>query len=246
MNVLIKLSFWETVRTIRNRQFIIFSLAMPIIFYIVLTNSLGSNMNMHNVSAKVYFLISMTCFSVVTSSLFGMSGRISFERNKGWLRLIKTTPLSNFVYIGSKILSQLIVSASSTILLFLVAGFVKEVPMNAGEWIISGICITIGSIPFISLGILLGVVIREEAIYVIVNIVNMVLTIVGGMWLPLQMMPKIIQNISSWLPTKHYAALAWDISAWEPIHTTDILDLFGFSIVFIVATILVLRKQEIN
>jgi len=244
MKTIIRQCGWETMRTLRNRQFVIFSLVMPVVFYFILTNTIGATFLASGMSSKVYFLVSMAAFSAVSSCLFGLSGRLSFERNQGWLRLVRTTPMRNYIYIFSKILGQLMVGATSTLVLFLIGAFFEGAQLSLGTWVFIWISMTFGAIPFISLGILLGIILNSDTVNIAVNILNILLTILGGMWWPLKMMPKVIQHIGYWLPTNRYAQISWDISTGKSIRFLDIAVLLGYTVVFILVVLLILRRQE--
>ncbi len=235
---------FEFIRTIRNRQFLFFSIAMPILFYFIFIKVNGPNLQLEGTTWKTYFLMSMAAFSIIGSSLFGLAGRISFERTQGWLRLVQTTPLRHSAYIVGKCLSQFVVSIASITALFLVGGLSQGVHLSAAEWLESGLLLTVGSLPFVTMGLFVGVLFRVEAATLVCNIFNLVLGVLGGLWFPVAIMPQLMQDIAHWTPSYRFAHLAWQTVAGAAVQLSDVLVLLAYAVLFVLLTIWVLRKQE--
>lgn len=244
MGSLVKQWGWEAQRTLKNRQFLFGSIAMPLIFYFLFIKVNGSNYQLEGTTWKTYFLMSMASFSAIGACLFGLAGRISYERTQGWLRLVQTTPLSNSAYLSTKFMSQFVISAFSILVLFLVGALAEGVQLSLGQWVVTGLWLIIGSLPFISLGMLIGILISVEATYIVANILNLVMGILGGLWFPITIMPKAMQDISTWTPSYRFAHVAWKLVAGQAVALSDIFVLAGYLIVFVALTLFVLRKQE--
>jgi ABC-2 type transport system permease protein len=244
MTTLISFSRFEVRRTLRNRQFVFFSLVMPILFYFIFLKVNGANLQMEGTTWKTYFLMSMAAFSVVGSSLFGLAGRISYERTQGWLRLVQTTPMSSSSYVVSKFVSQVIICALSVIILFVVGGLSQGVSLTVGQWAVSLIWLSLGVLPFMSLGLLIGVLGNVNASSSIANIVNLVLAMLGGLWFPVTIMPKWMQSLAHYTPTYRFAHVAWNVVAGKSATFTDVTVLAGYLVLFVLLTIAVLNRQE--
>lgn len=244
MTSLVKQWVWEAQRTLRNRQFLFGSIAMPLIFYFIFLKVNGSNLQLEGTTWKTYFLMSMASFSVIGACLFGLAGRVSYERTQGWLRLVQTTPLSNSAYLTTKFISQFVISAVSILALFLVGAFAEGVQLSFGQWVESGLWLILGALPFISMGMLIGILITVEATYLVANILNLVLGILGGLWFPIAIMPTVMQDIAKWTPSYRFAHVAWQVIAGLPVNLSDIGVLAGYLAVFVLLTLWVLRRQE--
>lgn len=244
MGMLLALSRFEITRTMRNRQFIVFSLLMPIMFYFIFLKVNGANLQLEGTTWKTYFLMSMAAFSVVGTSLFGLAARISYERTQGWLRLVQTTPMSSSSYIISKFASQIIICALSVIILFIIGAVTQGVTLSPGEWIVSLLWLAIGGLPFMSLGFLIGILGNVNASSSIANIVNLVLAMLGGLWFPITIMPTWMQDLAQWSPTYRFAHVAWNVVAGKSVDFTDIVVLLAYFAAFVLVAIVVLRRQE--
>ncbi|MCG4627902.1 ABC transporter permease, partial [Anaerostipes hadrus] len=52
---------------------------------------------------------------------------------------------------------------------------------------------------------------KVETAAAISNVLYMLLAVCGGMWMPIEVMPKTMQNIAHWLPSYHFGSGAWEI-----------------------------------
>lgn len=76
------------------------------------------------------------------------------------------------------------------------------------------------------------------------NVLYMGLAVCGGMWMPLEIMPKMMQNIGHWLPSYHYGSGAWEIARGQMPNWKNILFLLAYSIVIMLLSKYIRRKQE--
>lgn len=235
---------FEILRTLKNRQFIFFSMLMPLMFYFIFVKVNGANLQLNGTDWKTYFLMSMAAFSVVGSSMFGLSGRIAFERTQGWLRLVQTTPLPNYAYVVGKCLSQLCVGFLSIGVLFIAGGLAEGVTQSFLGWVTTLLWLTIGSLPFVALGTLIGIVFATEATYLVCNILNMALGILGGLWWPVNGMPSIMQHIAHAMPTYRFAHVTWQMVGGQSVPLQDILVLLAYLAVFVLLTLWVLHRRR--
>ena len=69
---------------------------------------------------------------------------------------MKVTPLSGTVYFSAKMIGQSMVHVFSIIVIFLAGVLLNGVSLSAFEWIMSGLWILLGSLPFLGIGVLVG------------------------------------------------------------------------------------------
>ncbi|WP_433944145.1 ABC transporter permease [Paenibacillus sp. SN-8-1] len=233
----------EVLRTIRNRRFIVFSIVMPVMFYFIFTSTMG-DIRVGGVDWKAYYLMSMTAFGVIGASINTLSVRFAQERTQGWVRLIRITPLPNGAYVLSKILSQSVINLGTIVLMFLIGHFAKGIDLSLGEWITCGLWIWIGVLPFMALGTLLGTFKSVEVVQVAANIVYMALSVLGGLWMPLTTMPKIMQDIAQYLPSYRFGQGAWNVLGGVGPDWTGIAILAAYALIFMLLSTYILKRQE--
>src|SRR5579875_1250417 len=111
---------YELLRVFRNRRFFIFSLAFPLVLYFVIA---APNRGTHNfsgtgVSMPLYYMVGLASFGTMTSML-STGSRIAGERQAGWIRQLRITPLSPFAYLCAKVLTAYAMAALSLASLYL-------------------------------------------------------------------------------------------------------------------------------
>ncbi|NWN93534.1 MAG: ABC transporter permease, partial [Bacillus sp. (in: Bacteria)] len=76
------------------------------------------------------------------------------------------------------------------------------------------------------------------------NVLYMLLAVCGGMWMPIEVMPKTMQNIAHWLPSYHFGSGAWEIVQGGMPGWKNILVLLTYFVVFMLLSKYIQRKQE--
>ncbi|MBU8914777.1 ABC transporter permease [Bacillus sp. FJAT-29953] len=233
----------EIIRVLRNRYFVFWSLLMPIIFYYVFTNLVNADVP-NKAEWQAHYLMSMTVFSVMGSSMMTLGIRMVQERSQGWSTFIRTTPLSDTVYFAAQMVGQSVIHALSITIIFIAGALINVVSLTAFEWIMSGLWILLASLPFLAIGTLIGLMKKVETAAGISNVLYMVLAVSGGLWMPLDVMPKIMQTIGKWLPSYNFGSGAWEIVRGGMPDWKNILILIAYLVLFMLLSKYIRRKQE--
>ncbi|MEH7331182.1 ABC transporter permease [Neobacillus drentensis] len=233
----------EIIRVLRNRYFVFWSLVMPILFYYIFTNVVNTNAP-DKAQWKAHYLMSMTVFSVMGSSMMTLGIRMVQERSQGWSTFIRITPLSDSVYFAAQMVGQNVIHACSITIIFIAGALINDVSLTATEWILSGVWILLGSLPFLAIGTLVGMMKKVETAAGVSNVLYMVLAISGGLWMPLEIMPKMMQAIGKWLPSYNFGNGAWEIVRGNMPDWKNILILIAYLVLFMLLSMYIRRKQE--
>jgi ABC-2 type transport system permease protein len=155
---------YELVRTFRNRRFLVLSLGIPLILYLTIA---APNRNEHDlggsgIDAPLYFMVGLIAFGTMNAVLAG-GARIALERQVGWNRQLRLTPLSASTYFRTKVLTGYVMAAVTIALLY-AAGISLDVSLSASAWVRMTVFILLGLVPFAALGILLGHVLTPDSI----------------------------------------------------------------------------------
>jgi ABC-2 type transport system permease protein len=233
----------EIIKVLRNRYFVFWSLVMPIVFYYIFTNLVNSDVP-NKAVWQAHYLMSMTVFSVMGSSMMTLGIRMVQERSQGWSTFIRITPLSDTVYFAAQMIGQSVIHLLSITIIFIAGALINDVSLTAMEWIMSGIWILLGSLPFLAIGTLIGMMKKVETAAGISNVIYMVLAVAGGLWMPLEVMPKMMQSIAKWLPSYNFGNGAWEIVRGNLPDWKNILILVAYLAVFMLLSKYIRRKQE--
>ncbi|RUT44577.1 ABC transporter permease [Paenibacillus anaericanus] len=234
----------ELLRIFRNPYYVFWSLLMPIMFYFIFTrvvNTGGDDSKLW----EAHYLMSMTTFSVMGSSIMTFGIRLVEERTQGWATFMQITPLPGQIYFLGKMFGQTMMHIFSITLIFLAGYLMNGVSLSASQWISSGLWILIGSLPFLAIGTLVGAMKRVDTASGVSNAVYMALAVAGGMWMPIEVLPKIMQHISKWLPSYNYGNGAWQIVRGHSPEWSNIIISLGYLVIFMILSTYVRKKQEV-
>jgi ABC-2 type transport system permease protein len=245
MNALIKL---ELARALRNKKFLFFSVLYPAILFLIFSSSSGSNEKVDGTGLTVatYLMVSMASFGALTAVLMGNSERIAKERESGWVRQLRLTPLPGRGYVLAKTASAAVVSLPSIVIVFVVAAAVKHVRLEAWQWLALTGTIWAGSLVFAALGVAIGYLASGDAVRPITMIIYFGLSLLGGLWMPSTTFPQWLQDIAKWLPTHAYAALGQAIEESRAPHAQDIAILVAFFALFAGGAAWLYRKDTLK
>jgi ABC-2 type transport system permease protein len=190
---------YELLRTTRNWRFFILSLGFPLILYFVIA---GANRHVDNlagtgVSAALYFMVSLASFGTMMS-MVSTGARIAGERQVGWTRQLRVTPLSERAYLRAKVLTAYAMAGLSLILLYL-SGAAFGVSMPARTWLEMTGMIIVGLLPFAAFGIMLGHLLDVDAVGPAMGGIVSLLALVSGTWFPVT--HGVLHDIGQLLPS---------------------------------------------
>ena len=175
---------FELLRTLRNRRFFFLALAFPLGMYYLIaapqrhTTSLAGT----GISAPLYYMVGMGAFATM-SAVISAGVRISAERQVGWNRQLRLTPLTTRGYFRAKVLTAYLTAGLALLLLYM-AGSTLGVRLAASEWMRMTEYIVVGLVPFVALGILLGHLLTPDSISPAVGGATALFAIMGGAWFP--------------------------------------------------------------
>jgi ABC-2 type transport system permease protein len=211
---------YELVRTLRNRRFFILSLAFPLVLYFLIA---GPNRSVHSlggsgISAPLYYMVGLVSFGTM-SAMLSAGGRIAAERDAGWNRQLRITPLRPRTYLRAKVITAYLVAGLTIVALYL-SGTALGVRLPADRWLEMTGLILVGLIPFAALGILAGHLLTADSIGPAIGGGIGLLALLGGTWFPITngVMHDIAQALPSyWLVQASHVSLggqAWGATGW--------------------------------
>ena len=133
--------------------------------------------------------------------LIGISAMFAYERQKGTLRRLLTTPTRKSTYLLGTILGQVLTALVQMLLLIGFGIFVMK--LNWGSQPLALALMMVSSaLAAAALGAALGTFVKTEGQASGLSIMaGMVMALLGGCWYPLEMFPQVVQNIVKILPT---------------------------------------------
>ncbi|HTW41719.1 MAG TPA: ABC transporter permease [Solirubrobacteraceae bacterium] len=220
----------ELLRTVRNRRFFILSFGFPLIIYLLVA---APNRHVHDIdgtglSAPLYFMIGWASYGTM-NAMVACGARIAAERQAGWTRQLRISPLSPRAYFRTKVLTAYMMALISLLVLY-VAGVCLGVSLSAGGWLGMTGLIIVGLIPFAALGITLGHLFTPDSIGPAMGGGVALLGLLGGTFFPLGQhgfLPELAQFLPSyWLVQASHVGVGghgWAAKGWIVIAAWTLL-----------------------
>jgi linearmycin/streptolysin S transport system permease protein len=133
--------------------------------------------------------------------LIGISAMFAYERQKGTLRRLLTTPTSKSTYLLGTIFGQVVTALVQMLLLIGFGIFVMKIDWGSQPLALAVMMVS-GALAAAALGSTLGTFVKSEGQASGLSIMTgMVMALLGGCWYPLELFPPAVQTMVKILPT---------------------------------------------
>ncbi|MGH8930120.1 MAG: ABC transporter permease [Egibacteraceae bacterium] len=233
----------------RFPQFWVPTLASPVIFFVLFGMGAARDMvpRLSPGLGSEVVLASFLCFGVLGLVFFQFGVGISEERHLPWETTMRALPVGGAVRFAGRVLVALVVALVSIVIVVAVAAITTELRLGPLEWVVYLAAVLLGSVPFGLMGTTLGYAASPKAALPIANIGFLLLSFLGGLFIPLEGLPSFVQGLAPFLPTRHYLDLVLGViggrqdgGGW----TTPALLLLGWSALFLAAAAAVYRRDD--
>jgi ABC-2 type transport system permease protein len=208
----------EVMRAFRNWRFLLFSLGFPLILFLIIAGS-NRHARLGGVPLPLYYMTGMAAWGGMMA-VISTGGNIANERQLGWTRQIRITPLPRRIYFQTKVLCGYLLAVLTMAVLYL-AGVMVGVSLSAGAWAAMTGLILVGLVPFVVLGILLGHLLTADSLGPAMGGITSLFALLGGAWGPLATTGVLLAVAkllpSYWLVQAGKTATGghgWPIEAW--------------------------------
>jgi ABC-2 type transport system permease protein len=151
-----------------------------------------------------------------------------------------------FAYFSAKIVTSVAFSALVVAALFLLGATAGHVRLPSLTWFALGGSLLLGALPFCALGLAIGYLAGPNSAAAVVNLINLPMAFLSGLWIPIGDLPAAIQRVAPFFPAYHLGQLALGTigasngGAWW----THVLALLGFTVLFLGAAAFGFRRDE--
>jgi ABC-2 type transport system permease protein len=231
----------ECLRYMRAPGFMLPIMLFPGMFYlffgVLMAKSEGAD-------AARFLLASYGVFGVMSPGLFGFGVSLALERDGGLLTFKRALPMPPGAYLLGKMLMAMAAAAVVILLLLVMALTLGHVTLSvgqAGTLLLTGM---LGVLPFCALGMFVGTLIKGQGAPGMLQMIYLPMSILSGLWFPLSMLPKFLQQIAPIWPSYHLDMLALAAVGLnkEPL-LPHVLVLIGFAVGFVLLAARRLRRS---
>ncbi|HWV35216.1 MAG TPA: ABC transporter permease [Thermomicrobiales bacterium] len=231
----------EFLLQIRMPMGLIWSLIITSILYLFL--GLGyAGQDVAGIDGKTYMLASFAALGTFNTMLFTFGGGVASDRGARRHILYRAMPVRPAVLLGAR---AIVACALTAVMVGLVTGTgiaigVRISPIAACSLIAR---LTLGGIPFLAMGLMIGYLIRPSSVAVVFNVLSLGFAFLSGIYVPIPVTDGALQPVANLMPTYRLAELGWDAvgaqTANSMFHTVLVLVLYTA-----VFTLLALRAYQ--
>ena len=196
----------EFLKAWRLPSFVLPSLLFPIGFFVLFGLLIPSSTGQQ--SAAEFYLINFGIFAAMGPAMFGFGIGVATERVEGWLALKRLTPVPSWIFLSSKLLMAAAFTTIVLIVLYALAAYAGGARFERWQWLALAAVHLVTVPPMGLLGLAVGLRFRPQSAAGIINIVFLGMAALGGLWLPMSILPPFIQQGANVLPTRHLSQLA--------------------------------------
>lgn len=207
----------ELRRVMRNRRTVMFILVFPTMFF-YLFGMTGGAARKGGADVLAYVMVSMAVYGAMVGTTSG-GASVAVERSLGWSRQLRLTPLNPVAYVAMKVLSAMTLGLVSICTTFVVASIAGGVHLTPQQWILSALACWVSSLVFAAFGLFMGFLLPSENVMQFVGPMLAIMAMFGGIFIPLQQLPKTLQTIARFTPMFGVgqiarAPLSGELTAW--------------------------------
>jgi ABC-2 type transport system permease protein len=191
-------------------------------------------------------MVAMVAYGAMWAVFSATGPRIAHERAIGWTRQLRVTPLTPASALSGKLVTALAAALPAMLLVALTAVISHHVHLGAAQWLAMFAAMWVGVLPLALLGLAIGYLAGDEIAFPLTMALYFVFGALGGLWIPLSNMPRVMQDIGKVLPSNGLAQLGWRIAGGQAPVRTAVVVLAAWMFTSALAAFLAYRQRAIG
>lgn len=187
------------IKSSKDKGLYFWTFILPIIFIVLFISIFTSGTMADNKEEVINKIVPGYTVMFVFFIMISMCYSFLEDRNKGMVARLASTPLSPYAYLMGKwgvYIAIVLIQISG---LMLLGKIVYQIPFAQPIYLITTAIIL--SMTVTSMGVLLSLLIQSSnAGIAVTQIIALGGAVLGGLWMPIEMLPDVIQNIGKFTP----------------------------------------------
>ncbi|RBY89886.1 ABC transporter permease [Blastococcus sp. TF02A-26] len=202
----------------RQRESVVFSLALPVILLVVFGAVLDYDIGL-GIPFTQYFLPGILAAGILGVSLQNMAISIATERSDGTLKHLAGTPMPRSAYFVGKVVQVLATTVAILVILLLVGRVFYGVGLPSGtDWLTFAWVALLGAAACTLLGIAVSSLARTgRSASAMITPIALVLQFISGVFFQFSQIPTWMQTVASVFPLK------WMAQGFRSVYLPDAL-----------------------
>ncbi|RFU37388.1 ABC transporter permease [Actinomadura logoneensis] len=229
----------EMLRLLRDPGYLLMTLVSPLTMYLVFTNlDLGGGTSS---DAAVYSMVGMAGFGAIGAV---MTNGVSIAEDKplGWIRQLRLLPLGPSQVVVGRAVCAMVAALPPILAVCLAGGLVDGVSLSPGRWIAVILLLWAGISPLAVLGVGFGYLLTAQKAQMAGLAFYMGLSLLGGLWFPIRLMPSWVADIARVTPVNRYGELSWKVAGGHAPTLVGVGVLAAWAAAFTVFSVIAYRR----
>jgi len=231
----------EIRRLIRNRRTVLLTVVVPVALFLLFKANRRLSGGATAIFGPAYVMVGIAVYGAMLAATAG-GARVTIERALGWSRQLRLTPLRPAAYIAIKLITAMLLGVVSVGVVFAM-GSIDGVDLPIGTWLATGLLAWITALVFASFGLFLGYLLPSENAMQIIGPILGVFSLIGGLFVPLSLMPDLVQQIAPYTPTFGVVEIARYPLLGGAFDPTWLLSVIGWTALFAIAAAFLFRRD---
>ena len=221
----------ELARSFRDPRYLVLAIAAPVGFYLLFAGIFtGRGTSEGQLPAQVEIMVAMATFGAMWGALSATAPRLARDRESGWLRALKVTPLTAGRVLAARIVAGVAVALPAIAAVAVTAVLAHHVRLDAWQWAACLGLLWAGTLPFVALGIAIGLLTSSTTAYALTTALYFALAALGGLWVPPAQFSPALRHLAATLPSYNLADLGWSVAGGSAPSLRTGLILTGWTI----------------
>ena len=212
LGILVRQAIAEIKGQLRAPDFAVGVIALPVVLYMVF-GAPRANEPMPGGTVGAYLVVAFCIYGTLSVVLFGIGQAVADERGRGYVRLVRTTPLPTSAYLGAKLVLAAVLTVVSVACVGLV-GMLTGAGLPLDRWAATAGVLALGGLALAPIGFLIGFLVRPSGAGAVSLLLLFPLSLASGVFMQVDQLPGVVRDISQVTPTYHLAELARSVAGF--------------------------------
>jgi ABC-2 type transport system permease protein len=198
---------YDLLVTVRNPQSRFFTLALPVIFLVLLSSVFGNHaahVNGHAIKNSTYYLPGISTLAIVAVSFVNLVITITAQRESGVLKRRRSTPVPAWVLIAGRTLTAALLAVVVVVVLFGIGRVGYGVHLPSATVPAYALTVVVGAACFCCLSYAAASFIRSaDAAQPVIQATVLPLYFISGVFIPKSQLSSTLKDVASVFPISH-------------------------------------------
>jgi ABC-2 type transport system permease protein len=191
----------------RNPQSRFFTLALPIIFLVLLTSLFGNGthlVNGHRIKNSTYYVPGISTMGIVSVAFVNLVITVTTQRESGILKRRRSTPVPAWALIASRALTSVILALLLVMLIVVIGRLAYGVHLPGTTIPVFAFDVAVGAVCFCAVSFALASFIRDEdSAQPTIQAITLPIYFISGVFVPASQLSSTLKDVAGVFPVRH-------------------------------------------